>query len=62
MAVPKRRRSRTKRLTRRTQDALKATKYVVCPNCGETVLPHHVCPKCGYYDGKQAIKVEEEAK
>ena len=34
MAVPKRRRSRTKRLTRRSQDALTATTLATCPNCG----------------------------
>ena len=23
-----------------------------CPNCGEMIKAHHVCPKCGYYAGK----------
>ena len=59
MAVPKRRRSKTKRLTRRSQDALKATNLSVCPNCGAKVLPHHVCKECGYYDGKQVVAKEE---
>ena len=26
-----------------------------CPNCGELKRPHNVCPKCGYYDGKEVV-------
>ena len=58
MAVPKRRVSKTRKLSRRTHDALKATSYSVCPNCGAKVLPHHVCSKCGQYDGKQVVNKE----
>jgi len=32
---------------------------VSCPQCGETRLPHHVCPHCGVYKGRQVITVEE---
>ena len=28
----------------------------VCSHCGELIKSHTVCPKCGYYDGKQIIK------
>jgi large subunit ribosomal protein L32 len=28
-----------------------------CPKCGNFVLPHTVCPFCGYYKGKQVIDV-----
>lgn len=31
----------------------------VCPNCHETKLPHRVCPHCGFYKGRPAIRVEE---
>ena len=55
MAVPFRRTSkRTKRL-RRTHYKLTVTGLVTCPNCGETIKSHHVCPKCGYYNGKQVL-------
>jgi len=59
MAVPKRRRSKTKRLTRRSHDALKATTLATCPNCGAKVLPHHVCPNCGQYNKEQVVEVKE---
>ncbi len=62
MAVPKRRVSKTKKLQRRTHDALETKTFVVCPNCGAKVLPHHVCAKCGYYDGKQVVEVVDKQK
>ncbi len=48
----------TRKLQRRSHDALKATTLATCPNCGAKVLPHHVCPKCGQYDGQQVVKKE----
>ena len=38
--------------TRRTHFKLNVTGLVKCSNCGEMIKSHHVCPKCGYYDGK----------
>ena len=29
-----------------------------CPKCGEFVMNHRVCKACGYYDGKEILKVE----
>ena len=31
-----------------------------CPNCGATVMYHHVCPECGYYRGRQIIEKNVE--
>ncbi len=59
MAVPKRRKSRTRARTRRAHDALTPAGYVACPNCGETKLPHRMCPSCGEYKGRQVKEVEE---
>lgn len=59
MAVPKRRRSKTKRLTRRSHDALTVTTTATCPNCGAKVLPHHVCKECGQYNGQQVVAKKE---
>ena len=30
-----------------------------CPQCGELKLPHVVCKNCGYYKGREIVKVEE---
>ena len=34
---------------------------IECGNCGNKVLPHRICPKCGYYKDKQVIEPEEMA-
>ena len=30
-----------------------------CTQCGELKAPHRVCSNCGYYKGKEVIKVED---
>lgn len=52
MAVPQRRISKTRKRMRRTHFKLEVSGLITCPNCGEMIKSHHVCPKCGYYDGK----------
>jgi large subunit ribosomal protein L32 len=29
-----------------------------CTQCGELKSPHRVCGNCGYYNGKQVVKME----
>ncbi|MBN2045949.1 MAG: 50S ribosomal protein L32 [Anaerolineales bacterium] len=58
--LPKRKTSKGRRDRRRAHDALKARKLVTCPNCGEMRLPHHVCPSCGFYKGREVVDVERE--
>jgi large subunit ribosomal protein L32 len=53
MAVPKRKTSPSRRNMRRSHEALRREAHVECPNCGELKRPHHVCPSCGYYDGRE---------
>jgi large subunit ribosomal protein L32 len=58
MAVPKRKTSPSKRNMRRSHDKLAPTSHNECPNCGEQKRPHHVCGKCGHYDGREVQQVE----
>ena len=60
MAVPFRKVSKTRQRTRRAHMALTAKTVTACPNCGEKIKPHRVCPKCGSYKGKVEISKEEE--
>ena len=30
-----------------------------CPHCHQPKRQHHVCPNCGYYDGRQAIELKQ---
>jgi large subunit ribosomal protein L32 len=55
MAVPKRKTSPSKRNMRRSHDALTATTYQECPNCGELKLPHNMCNACGSYNGREVV-------
>lgn len=55
MAVPFRRTSKTSKRMRRTHFKLSVSGLVKCPNCGATIKSHNVCPKCGYYDGKNVM-------
>lgn len=55
MAVPFRRTSKTKKRMRRTHLKKTVPGMTVCPNCGESLKPHRVCTKCGYYKNKEVI-------
>ena len=33
---------------------------VPCQKCGKPILPHTVCPNCGYYKGVEFINVLEK--
>ncbi len=58
MAVPKKKISKSRRNQRRAHDALPASSFAECPNCGELKRPHHVCAACGNYDGREVVTVE----
>ena len=60
MAVPFRRTSKTKKRMRRTYLKKTAANVVSCLNCGEAIRPHRACTKCGFYKGKEVIKVNKE--
>jgi len=59
MAVPKRKTSKTRRDKRRTHYKATPVSVVLCPSCKEPKQPHAVCPKCGMYNGKKYLEVEE---
>ncbi len=62
MANPKRRHSRSRRDKRRAHWKLSFPQIGKCPQCGEPLLPHHVCSNCGFYKGRQILTFEEEKK
>ncbi|MCS7048156.1 MAG: 50S ribosomal protein L32 [Verrucomicrobiae bacterium] len=57
MGVPKRRSSHQRMATRRAANAYRAPQLGKCPQCGARVLPHRVCPACGFYKGRQVKSV-----
>ena len=59
MAVPKRKVSKARRYKRLSSVwKLDAPALPKCTQCGELKMPHRVCPVCGYYKGKEVVKVE----
>lgn len=55
MPVPKRRTGKAKKNMRRSHHALTAPGMVECASCGERILPHRVCPKCGHYKDRLVV-------
>jgi large subunit ribosomal protein L32 len=64
MAVPKRKVSKARRNTRRSNNTkLTVGALVKCSNpaCNEMIKPHHVCKVCGYYNGEKVLDVKQDA-
>ncbi len=62
MAVPKRKTSKAKTRGRKAINMkMTAPGLSECSTCGNKVVPHRVCPKCGFYKGKQYLELEEIA-
>lgn len=60
MAVPKRKNSKQRGRKRRGGHMkYRAIKTVTCPKCSEVMIPHRVCPTCGYYKGRDIMHLEE---
>lgn len=58
MAVPKYKTSKSRTRRRRVVNMrLAAPALSVCSNCGNPVLRHRLCGKCGFYRGNQIIEV-----
>ncbi len=60
MAVPKHKKSKSRRDMRRSQHKIGAVQSSACPQCGEAKLPHRVCPTCGSYDGREVVAKGKE--
>ncbi|MFA6428574.1 MAG: 50S ribosomal protein L32 [Candidatus Buchananbacteria bacterium] len=58
MGLPGHRRTSSHKRRRAAHFALKTNKLVKCSKCQKGILAHHVCPYCGYYLGKEVIKIK----
>lgn len=60
MAVPYRRKSRTKSRQQRAANMRYRTNNPTrCAHCGEPKIPHFACGSCGVYQGRQVREVVE---
>lgn len=62
MSVPKKRRTKSSVGQRRSHHGLKVNKSAKCPKCGKAIQAHHACSFCGYYKGREVIKIKSKKK
>lgn len=58
MAVPKKRLTKRRTNNRRKSPGHQQVTIIQlakCSNCGSGVMPHSVCPTCGFYKGKKIL-------
>ncbi|MBI4774331.1 MAG: 50S ribosomal protein L32 [Deltaproteobacteria bacterium] len=59
MAVPKHRKSKSRKNMRRSHDKLSSPSLSLCAQCAEPKMPHRACPSCGTYRGRTYIETED---
>jgi large subunit ribosomal protein L32 len=57
-ALPKRKYAKARQGKRRSHLGLSAPALDYCPQCHTPKLPHHVCPVCGTYAGREVIEIK----
>lgn len=62
MAHPKRKHSKARSRKRRTHQKISKPLLVECSECHRQKVAHMVCPFCGYYGGKEVVKVKMKEK
>ena len=62
MAHPKRQHSTQRSRKRRTHWKLDVPELQSCGNCQKPIVPHRVCPFCGFYKGKQVVEIVAKEK
>lgn len=60
MALPKRKISKSRRDKRRAHQKIDGPNLSTCPECGESILPHHACPSCGAYKGRPVVATDKD--
>lgn len=60
--LPKRKLSTRRQARRERSIKIHIKNPIRCQNCKELTIPHHVCKKCGFYDGKSVISLKTKIK
>ena len=58
MPLPKRQHSKQRGRKRRTHWKLSVPSFSKCPQCEKPIIPHRICPFCGYYKGSQIVAIK----
>jgi large subunit ribosomal protein L32 len=60
--LAKRKYAKSRQRERRGHQAVTASHTLDCPQCHSAMQSHHACPNCGYYAGREAVKVKTDKK
>jgi large subunit ribosomal protein L32 len=60
--LTKRKYAKSRQRERRGHQGVVAANTHSCSQCHSATLSHHVCPTCGYYAGKEVIKIKSDKK
>ena len=60
MGLPKRKVSHARQGDRRAHLALTVPNLTDCSHCHQMKEPHHVCPSCGWYRGRQVLELKKK--
>ncbi|MFH1781899.1 MAG: 50S ribosomal protein L32 [Patescibacteria group bacterium] len=60
MSVPKKRQNKRRKGMRASHMGLTKTDVGTCSKCKKPVRPHIVCQNCGFYKGKDILKLESK--
>ena len=60
MAVPKKRRSKSRKRTHRSLWSIKVQTMVPCKQCGALHVSHRACMSCGYYKGIPVVTIKQK--
>jgi large subunit ribosomal protein L32 len=64
MANPKKKTTRSRKGNRYSKIKMhfrnSQGELIHCGHCNRLIRAHHVCPYCGYYDGKLVVKQEQK--
>jgi len=58
MGIPTKSRTKGQKKRRASHFALGQKQLTACGHCRKPVLPHTVCINCGYYRGRQVLKIK----
>lgn len=59
MAVPFRKTSKSAKRKRRTHFKITSPNLSTCKNCASFLKSHYVCKECGFYKGKEVLRIDE---
>jgi large subunit ribosomal protein L32 len=57
-ALPKRKYAKARQGKRRSHLGSKPPVLEECPQCHNLKRPHHVCPTCGSYNGREVVEIK----